>query len=103
MNDPNYNDWADFYGEKNGDKSKYEKFVEKIFNENENRPAVIRNPGCKFTEAVLAYLDYEWELNVIEMTIDIQTAVMDFIDEMKAANRNVVNTAGDIALKIIPL
>lgn len=98
MNDPNYDDFNDFFGEE-----KAKKFLEDVFGPEDTDPCVIRNPGCKFTEKVLDYLFYEWEVEVTQYPEEIQTTVMDLLDAMKASGQNVPNIASKIAMEIIPL
>lgn len=95
----NYDDYNDFFGEE--DKAK--KFLEDVFGPEDTDPCVIRNPGCKFTEKVLDYLFYEWEVEVTHYPEEIQTTIMDVLDDMKASGQNVPNTASKIAMEIIPL
>ena len=97
MNDPNYDDHDDFYGE--DDKAR---FIEDIFGPDDTNPCVVRNPGCKFTEKVLDYIFSEWEVEVTQYSHDIQNKVMDMIDAVKGKN-NVPNTAAVIAMEILPL
>lgn len=98
MNDPNYDDHDDFYGE--DDKAR--RFIEDIFGPDDTNPCVVRNPGCKFTEKVLDYIFFEWEVEVTQYNHDIQNKVMDMIDAVKGKN-NVPNTAAVIAMEILPL
>lgn len=93
----NYNDWADFYGEKND----LNEFLREVFgSEDEDRPAIIRNPGCIFTENVLDYLEFEWMIVLAEFPIKIQNKAMDFLDKLKSRGESVQNTASKIARKI---
>lgn len=85
---PNYDDHDDFFAE--------------IFGPPETDPCIIRNPGCKFTEKVLDYILYEWEVEVTQYSHEIQNKVMDMIDLMKGKN-NVPNAAATIAMEILPL
>ncbi len=98
MNDPNYDDYDDFFGE---DKAK--KFLEDVFGPDDTNPCVIRNPGCKFTEKVLDYLFFEWMVDLINYSHDIQSKAMDLIDAMKKSGQNVSNTAAQIAMEILPI
>lgn len=88
MNDPNYDDHDDFFRD--------------LLGPDDTNPCVIRNPGCKFTEKVLDYIFWEWEVEVTQYPHDIQNKVMDMIDQMKGKN-NVPNTASVISMEILPL
>jgi len=92
MNDPNYDDHDDFFSG----------FLEKVFGPDDTNPCVIRNPGCKFTEKVLDYIFWEWEVEVTQYPHSIQNKVMDMIDQMKGKN-NIPNTAAVISMEILPL
>ena len=98
MNDPNYDDYDDFFGE---DKAK--KFLDEVFGPDDTNPCVIRNPGCKFTEKVLDYLFFEWMVDLINYSHDIQSKAMDLIDAIKKSGQNVPNTAAQIAMEILPI
>lgn len=94
MNDPNYNDWADFYGEKISKNESLDKFYKECMDSlGEKRPAVIRNPGCKFTESVLDYLEFEWMVLLVNLPIELQSRSMDLIDVLKQLRCNVPNAA----------
>lgn len=99
MKDPNYGDYNDFFGEE--DKAK--KFLEDVFGPDDTNPCVIRNSGCKFTEKVLDYLFFEWMVDLINYSHDIQNNAMDLIDAMKASGQNMSNTASQIAMEILPI
>jgi hypothetical protein len=92
MNDPNYDDHDDFFSG----------FLEKVFGPDDTNPCVIRNPGCKFTEKVLDYIFWEWEVEVTQYNHEVQNKVMDMIDAMKGKN-NIPNTASKIAMEVLPL
>ena len=92
MNDPNYDDHDDFFSG----------FLEKVFGPDDTNPCVIRNPGCKFTEKVLDYIFFEWEVEVTQYNHEVQNKVMDMIDAMKGKN-NIPNTASKIAMEVLPL
>ena len=92
MNDPNYDDHDDFFSG----------FLEKVFGPDDTNPCVIRNPGCKFTEKVLDYIFFEWEVEVIQYPHEVQNKAMDMIEAMKD-NSNVPNTASKIAMEVLPL
>jgi hypothetical protein len=92
MNDPNYDDHDDFFSG----------FLEKVFGPDDTNPCIIRNPGCKFTEKVLDYIFFEWEVEVIQYPHEVQNKAMDMIDAMKD-NSNVPNTASKIAMEVLPL
>lgn len=92
MNDPNYDDHDDFFSG----------FLEKVFGPDDTNPCVIRNPGCKFTEKVLDYIFFEWEVEVTQYPHEVQNKAMDMIDAMKGKN-NVPNTASKIAMEVLPL
>lgn len=96
MNDPNYDDFNDFYDE-------VDSFLEDVFGPDDHNPCVIRNPGCKFTEKVLDYLFFEWMVDLTNYSEDIQNNAMDLIDAMKASQQNVPNTASQIAMEILPI
>lgn len=98
MNDPNYDDYDDFYGE--DDKAR--RFLEEVFGPPDTNPCVIRNPGCRFTEKVLDYIFWEWEVEVTQYTHEVQNKVMDMIDAMKG-NSNIPNIAAKIAMEVLPL
>jgi hypothetical protein len=98
VNDPNYDDYDDFFGE---DKAK--KFLDEVFGPDDTNPCVIRNPGCKFTEKVLDYLFFEWMVDLINYSHDIQSKAMDLIDAIKKSGQNVPNTAAQIAMEILPI
>jgi len=87
MNDANYDDWNDFYGEKNKNKKKKKiKQAKKISN---------------FAEKVIFYLECEWEIRVVDYPTAIQDKVLAAID---AANgENVANTASKISMEVIPI
>lgn len=99
MNDPNYDDYNDFYNEK------AYKFLDKIFGkeEEETEPTALRNQGCKFTDKVIEYLYREWEVDLIQYSHEIQNKAIDMIDLMKEHGANVPNTAGKIAYEILPI
>lgn len=92
MNDPNYDDHDDFFSG----------FLEKVFGPDDTNPCVIRNPGCKFTEKVLDYIFFEWEVEVTQYNHEVQNKVMDMIDATKGKN-NIPNTASKIAMEVLPL
>jgi hypothetical protein len=92
MNDPNYDDHDDFFSG----------FLEKVFGPDDTNPCVIRNPGCKFTEKVLDYIYFEWEVEVTQYPHEVQNKAMDMIDAMKG-KINVPNTAAKIAMEVLPL
>jgi hypothetical protein len=97
----NYDDWADFYGV-NNNKNDLNKFLKEIFESiNENRPAVIRNQGCKFTEDVLCYLEDEWMIILCELDISVQARAMDLLDTLKQLRETVPTVAGKIAEMIL--
>lgn len=99
MNDPNYDDYNDFYNEN----EKVYKFLDKIFNHEETEPAALRNVGCKFTDKVVDYLYWEWEIDLVHYSHEIQNKALDLIDFMKEHGASVPNTAGKIAYEIIPI
>lgn len=101
MNDPNYYDHDDFYGEQKSDKMR--DFLSKIFGPDDENPCVIRNTGCRFTEKVCDYIHREWEVDVIQYSHEIQNQIMDMIDAMKAEGQNIPNTAAKIAMEVLPL
>jgi hypothetical protein len=74
MNDPNYDDHDDFFSG----------FLEKVFGPDDTNPCVIRNPGCKFTEKVLDYIFFEWEVEVTQYPHEVQNKAMDMIDRETA-------------------
>ncbi len=93
MNDTNYDDHDDFYSG----------FLEKALRRwKDTNPCVIRNPGCKFTEKVLDYIQFEWEVEVTHCSHEVQNKIMDVIDAMKG-NNNIPNTASKIAMEVIPI
>jgi len=77
------------------DDDKIERFLEAIFGPQDERPAVKRNPGCRFTEKVIEYLDREWSLDLIEAPVELQDQVIDMIDELKG-KENVPNACAKI-------
>lgn len=77
-------------------------FLEKVFGPDDDNPCVIRNPGCDFTEKVLDYIFFEWEVDVIHYDHKIQNKVMDMIESMKR-KENVPNTASRIAMEVLPI
>jgi hypothetical protein len=85
------------------DEYKAFKFLEGIFGPPSEEPAVIRNKGCKFTEKVIDYLFFEWELDVIHYSHDIQNKIMDMLDVMKERGESVPNTAARISMEVIPI
>lgn len=91
---PNYDDFYDFY-----DTDEDANIGENI----ENEDPMTLNVECEFTEKVLAYLNNEWEVELMDYPVDVQAAALDMIDEMKGAGDNVANTAGKIAFSVIPL
>lgn len=99
MNDPNYDDHDDFYEEY---EDRARQFLEKVFGPDDTNPCVIRNPGCRFTEKVLDYIFFEWEVEVTQYPHEVQNKVMDMIDAMKG-NNNVPNIAAKIAMEVLPL
>lgn len=100
MNDPNYDDFNDFHNEKDD----VNNFIREVFEEkSEDEDPMIRNIECEFTENVLAYLNEEWEVELMDYPVDVQAAALDVIDKMKDAGENVSNTAGKIAFSVIPL
>lgn len=97
----NYDDFYAFYGKKDEKKDDLNEFLKEVFgSEKEDRPAVIRNPGCIFTENVLDYLESEWMIVLVDCPISIQKKAIDFLDKLKARGENVQNTAAKIARKI---
>ena len=100
MNDPNYADYNYFHNEK---EDKAERFLEEIFGKDEFEPAALRNRGCKFTDKVIDYLFWEWEVDIVHYSHDVQNKAIDLINFMKEKGANVPNTAGKIAYEIIPL
>lgn len=74
-NDPNYSDYNDFHGH---DISK-----------------------LQFADRVISYLDEEWEIFLTDYPIQIQTKVLNIIQESK--NLNIPNLAAKIAFEAIPL
>lgn len=79
MNDPNYNDYFDFYGED-------DKYLEK----ND-----IIDP---FEQLVYDYLESEW---MVDIDDELQQKTKKFIAEMKNNNQSVPNTAARIVFEII--
>jgi hypothetical protein len=76
---------------------------EEIFGDyEESEPCVIRRTGCKFTEKVLDYLLYEWEVDVLHYPHEIQDKIMDVLD-ITAGKDNVPNVAAKIAMEVLPL
>jgi hypothetical protein len=96
MNDPNYDDYRDFHDDG------VNRFLDEAFGPDDTNPCVIRNPGCKFTEKVLDYIFWEWEVEVTQYPHEVQNKVMDMIDFMKGKN-NIPNTASKIAMEVLPL
>lgn len=81
-----------------------DEFLKKIFGEDdETNPCIIRNPGCRFTDAVLDYIKSEWEVEVTQYPHTIQNKVMDAIDLAKKDGMNVPNTAAKISMEVLPL
>jgi hypothetical protein len=70
--DPNYDEYEDFHGLQ----------------------------GCQFSDAVVAYLFMEWELDVLQYPPKIMDKVSEAIKDSKT---NIPNTAAKIAMEIIPL
>lgn len=70
--------------------------------EDDDNDPVLRNKGCRFTDNVLNYLLYEWEIEVMDYPDDIKNRVMDEI-ERGVKEGNVPNTAAQIAMSIIPI
>lgn len=97
MNDPNYDDYNDFHDDR------AERFIEKVFGADDPNPAVKRNPGCKFTETVLDYLQWEWEIEILDYPHEIQDRAIDMIDMMTRRRSSVPSTAARIANEIIPI
>lgn len=103
MNDPNYDDHDDFYAKLwKKQKKEARRFIEEVFGPDDTNPCVIRNPGCKFTEKVLDYLEWEWEVEAIHCPHEVQNKIMDMIDAMKGKN-NIPNTASKIAMEVVPI
>ena len=100
MNDYNYDDFYAFYGKNEEKPGDLNEFLWELFARKEDRPAIIRNPGCILTENVLDYLESEWMIVLAEQPIGIQKKAMDYLDKLKSRGENVQNIAGKIARKI---
>lgn len=83
-------------------KDPIDEFLEEVFGPDDDNPCVLRNPGCKFTENVIDYLFFEWEVDVIQYDHEIQNKAMDVIDSMKGSD-NAPNTAAKIAMEVLPI
>lgn len=81
------------------------RFLEMVFGPqpDETDPAVLRNPGCKFTEKVVDYLYQEWEIDLVDYSHDVQNRAIDMVDMMRARGENIPNTAGKVSMEVIPL
>lgn len=84
-------------------KDPIDSFLEDVFGPDDDNPCVVRNPGCKFTEKVLDYIFFEWEVEMTQYDHGIQNKAMDMIDEAIKAGNNVPNTASRIAMEVLPL
>jgi len=77
-------------------------FFKDFFGVDDDNDPILRNRGCKFTDNVLNYLLYEWEIEVMDYPEEIKSKVMDEIDKGKEKG-NVPNTAAQIAMSVIPI
>lgn len=90
------------------DKDKEEnarKFLEMVFGEQpeETDPVVLRNPQCKFTDTVLNYLHWEWEIELTDYPHDVQNRAIDMVNMMKERGESPSNTANKISMEVVPL
>lgn len=90
------NDWNEYFKKED----KIERLLRKVFEEPDDSP-VCRNSDCKFTDAVLDYLYFEWMIDLGKFNHEVQNQAMDLIEASKG-KANVPNVAGQIAYKIIP-
>ncbi len=70
--------------------------------EHDNDPCVARRPGCKFTDRIMDYLLWEWEVNVMDYPHEIQERIMDMVDLM-AGKATVPAVAAKIAMEVLPI
>lgn len=83
------NDEEDYYSKLNDN---YENFLEKILKRDADDDAPFhRNKGCKFTEKVLDYLYFEWNIDVTKLSYGIQNFVMDIICYSRDVSKDNVN------------
>lgn len=87
---------------KNKKESKIERFLRDVFDDSKDEAPVCRNIDCEFTDKVIDYLAYEWQIDLANYSHDIQTKAMDLIDSL-IGKQNVPNTAARIAYEIVPL